>query len=588
MTITVVNVGTAAHANDASVVPGLPAGHTANDILIAFDALRADGTIAATGYTEIATDGSTSHRLTALKKTDGGSETDPTLAITGTGNSHSAVVAAIRGSSGVVDGTPQTDVSGNVDLTISYPALTVNENGCIVWLFISHNDDLASGSLTFDTPSGFTKLGEWDTTLGSDHSLAVYYQIQTAAANIGAGTVTKSGGADATSMAMIFALRADVEPQPPDWTTAPTVTAETTSAYTLSFETTEACTVYAVAVPKDSAVPSIAQVKTGQSGSGTNANGADSKSVAADTADTLTLTIDDATPFPLYDIYAVASSAYGDSTLTALPDEFLDPATGKQFVTLASVDDTSPLYGQSVVAGDIWILDTLSDPDDYAIAGLTDGNFTIDAGSDESRQSFAHDVYDVSAVAYVGAGLIWINNAPPDPGEAPFVPSWVLPAGVPMAPVDLELFATDIEGDAITTTVSGTLPDGLEESNGVLTGTPTRPGEWQLVVRWTDAIGEYSEETLSITVVGAHGGDAHFGRDRGHRGWKPRYEEADLDEALATTARKVYRGEPLEDAPPAPILPPVDERETVLRARSRAVASQLRAQRLASLLNSRH
>lgn len=47
-------------------------------------------------------------------------------------------------------------------------------------------------------------------------------------------------------------------------------------------------------------------------------------------------------------------------------------------------------------------------------------------------------------------------------------------------------------------------------------------------------------------------------------------------------------GEPLEDAPPIPPAPPANERETVLRARSRAVASQLRAQRLASLLNSRH
>lgn len=76
--------------------------------------------------------------------------------------------------------------------------------------------------------------------------------------------------------------------------------------------------------------------------------------------------------------------------------------------------------------------------------------------------------------------------------------------------------------------------------------------------------------------------------DRGHRGWKPRYEEADLDEALTATARKVYRGEPLEDAPPIPPAPPANERETVLRARSRAIATQLRAQRLASLLNSRH
>ena len=80
----------------------------------------------------------------------------------------------------------------------------------------------------------------------------------------------------------------------------------------------------------------------------------------------------------------------------------------------------------------------------------------------------------------------------------------------------------------------------------------------------------------------------HALQDRGHRGWKPRYEEADLDEALTATARKVYRGEPLEDDPPVPPAPPANERDSVLRARSRAIASQLRVQRLASLLNSRH
>lgn len=80
----------------------------------------------------------------------------------------------------------------------------------------------------------------------------------------------------------------------------------------------------------------------------------------------------------------------------------------------------------------------------------------------------------------------------------------------------------------------------------------------------------------------------HALQDRGHRGWKPRYEEADLDEALTATARKVYRGEPLEDDPPVPPAPPANERESVLRARSRAIASQMRAKRLASLLNSRH
>lgn len=111
----------------------------------------------------------------------------------------------------------------------------------------------------------------------------------------------------------------------------------------------------------------------------------------------------------------------------------------------------------------------------------------------------------------------------------------------------------------------------------------------QTDLSWSD----WATMTISALATSADVGAATAGgdsppHDRGHRGWKPRYQESDLDEALATTARKVYRGEPLEDDPPVPPAPPANERETVLRARSRAVASQLRAQRLASLLNSRH
>lgn len=215
MAITFVNAGTAAHGNAVSVTPGLPTGHTTDDTLLIFDALKASGTVSTSGYSELSTVlGSTSRRLTVLSKTHSGTESDPTVAITGTGNSHSAVICAIRGSSGVLDGTPQTQTGDNVDLTIEYPALTVTEDNCIVWLFVSHNDDLASGALTFDTPAGFTKVGEYDTQAGGDHSFAIYYQIQTTASSISAGTVTKSSGLGAVNAAMIFALKQTEESSP--------------------------------------------------------------------------------------------------------------------------------------------------------------------------------------------------------------------------------------------------------------------------------------------------------------------------------------------------------------------------------------
>lgn len=212
MAITYVNVGTAAHANAASVTPGLPASIAAGDTLLVIDALKADGTVADSlaEYSQLATIlGSTSRRLTLLGKIHDGSESAPQIDITGTGNSHSAVMIALRGAyqaiaSAVHASAGQT--GDNVDLTIEYPALTITENNCAVLLVVSHNDDLAAGALTFDTPAGFTKVGEYDTTLGGDHSFAIYYQIQTTATNISAGTVTKSGGGGAVNAAMIVAL----------------------------------------------------------------------------------------------------------------------------------------------------------------------------------------------------------------------------------------------------------------------------------------------------------------------------------------------------------------------------------------------
>lgn len=139
-----------------------------------------------------------------------------------------------------------------------------------------------------------------------------------------------------------------------------------------------------------------------------------------------------------------------------------------------------------------------------------------------------------------------------------------------------------LEGAAtVTATAAGGLNEFAIDGGGLLPP----------FVLMGSAISSFDAEG-SLTVESApditkHGGDSPP-HDRGHRGWKPRYEEADLDEALTATARKVYRGEPLEDDPPVPPAPPADERESVLRARSRAFASQLRAQRLASLLNSRH
>lgn len=219
MSITYVGAGTAAHGNNVSVTPTLHASSTTGDLLLVFDGERGTSATCADSlaeYTQLGSVTAASHTATVLARAHDGSEGDPQINITaGTVTSHSAVAVTIRGAVTTLTGSPaacldgaiQTQSNGGSDLTIEYPALTVTNDNCIVFLFVKLNDDLNGGS--FDTPAGFTPIGPWDTTLGADHAFQIYYQIQTTATNISAGTVTASGGTvAAVSQAMIFAIKA--------------------------------------------------------------------------------------------------------------------------------------------------------------------------------------------------------------------------------------------------------------------------------------------------------------------------------------------------------------------------------------------
>lgn len=213
MAITYRGVGTEAHANNNNVTPGLPTGHTTNDLLVIIDALRVSSeTVSATDYVELLT---AQTRTTILAKVHDGSEADPLVTKTGTTGSHSAVMIALTGTTN--DLSPTSNIvhasasqgNGTSDNTIEYPALTITEDNTIVLLIATYNNDDDTTGQTFDTPSGFTQVGAYQTSLGADQTIIVYYSIQTAAANISAGTITRSGaGATAGSAAVLISLRA--------------------------------------------------------------------------------------------------------------------------------------------------------------------------------------------------------------------------------------------------------------------------------------------------------------------------------------------------------------------------------------------
>jgi len=228
--ITYIGAGTFAEANNANVTPTLHASHAANDINLIVAAFRSTaGSATVTGYTALELEPTGAKKLYLFCRVDGGSESNPTVAVSG-GSAGETVIAkayTIRGAlvdCGSIVANVTEQANANVDLTVEYPALTITTANTFVGIMYMHNDSHTSD----DTPAGFTDTGFFDSTLGSDTSANLKYQIQTTATNIGAGTITITGGGTAVSSAIVFALKEASA------STFPTVATESTSEETVN------------------------------------------------------------------------------------------------------------------------------------------------------------------------------------------------------------------------------------------------------------------------------------------------------------------------------------------------------------------
>lgn len=85
---------------------------------------------------------------------------------------------------------------------IAYPALNVPGNGNLVLIVAWKQDDASS----IAAPGGFTGIVNSLVTAGDDASLRVVYQLQTTETDIGAGSLTVTGGAAAISKAAVLAI----------------------------------------------------------------------------------------------------------------------------------------------------------------------------------------------------------------------------------------------------------------------------------------------------------------------------------------------------------------------------------------------
>lgn len=192
--------GAAAHADNASITPGLPAGMVADDLMLLWAAIRNSGTGTVdtpAGYTLLLQNGNAS----LFGKHYDGSEAAPLVTFTGGAAlaSCSAQMCAFSGlSMDILGQASQLNASAQ---NIAYPALTTLENSALLWLGWKQDDWTSVNTL-----AGTTEIGEPSTTLGDDQGIVWDYLISGPIA-IGAGSFTVVGGASAISRGSIIALR---------------------------------------------------------------------------------------------------------------------------------------------------------------------------------------------------------------------------------------------------------------------------------------------------------------------------------------------------------------------------------------------
>ncbi len=215
-TISYVNIGAVAVGNNASVVPALPTGWAAGDLLLIAASIRNSGTGTVNtpaGWTALVTTGN----FTLLGQFGESDSTAPTVSFTG-GAANETTIAqcfAFRGTyktiAGVI-GASATQLNGSAQ-NLAYPALTVPQDNCAVVVLGWKQDDWTTATQL----TGFTEISDSPTTTGNDAGLVIDYVIQTTLANVSASSITITGGASAISRAIVVAIK----PHPgTPWTTA--------------------------------------------------------------------------------------------------------------------------------------------------------------------------------------------------------------------------------------------------------------------------------------------------------------------------------------------------------------------------------
>jgi len=290
------------------------------------------------------------------------------------------------------------------------------------------------------------------------------------------------------------------------------VTGATATTFTIALTTDRLATVVDAGYPKDTTTPLVAAVKAGTGAHGTNA-------ASIDGANSISLTVTDTPPYPIYDLYLVGSNVTGDSSLSSILDQMLAPPAGYQFITApAGPYATESIFDAETEAGNIAVVPTTWAPSGNALS-LTPGGVPYSVSAFTGRQTFTFREYDV-------ATKTWVVTPAVDGYSTPYYlqnvyPQWtVIPAQswfahIAIDPVILNDYCTDPEGDGLT--FSATLPAGLsialhtynagqpnERTVYQIEGTPTTAGSGSISnLQANDGIGGLTTAAAFAYVIAA-------------------------------------------------------------------------------------
>jgi hypothetical protein len=298
-----------------------------------------------------------------------------------------------------------------------------------------------------------------------------------------------------------------------EYDTAPTVTAQSTTAYTVTGSLDGAGTVHGVACHKDQTAPTIAQVQAGDCTGDVDAEAADTDSPSTGDFD-FSLTLTPTTAYPVFDIYVTDGT-----TLTTLADEFLDPPStcglGSdelcEFTSISSIGTGSPCEDFNTAAApdiaspDILISPVNVSPGDYALTISAACQFSYDdSGEGAQQRAFNIAIYDVSAEDYHAEDIDFMAN---NTG-----PTNIQTLGDPIVYDEDEAIDTlevcsgfddpDLLDQIEITVTGGILPNGLSldgTGNCDLDGTPDTEDEGGETVTFTATDDAGETDTLDIT-----------------------------------------------------------------------------------------